>query len=77
VSSGLILLVVFAVPYVALNLWRLARGRRWAFTFCHVMKEWDQDQQLKRAAARADRKSSDSASGQPIRTASARAHQAD
>lgn len=39
VSSGLILLIVFAIPYLSLNVSRLARGRKWAFTFCQVMKE--------------------------------------
>jgi hypothetical protein len=58
VSSGLILLMVFAVPYLLLNVWRLARGRSWAWTFCHVMKEWDEGERIKHAAARADRRSS-------------------
>ena len=47
-SSALILLLVFVVPYVGLNLWRLARGRSWAFTFCHVMKEWEREERLRR-----------------------------
>jgi hypothetical protein len=59
VSSGLILLLVFAIPYLTLNLWRLARGRSWAFTFCRVMKEWDEGERIKRAAARATRQSPD------------------
>jgi hypothetical protein len=58
VSSGLILLVVLAVPYLTLNLWRLARGRSWASTLCHVMKEWEDGERIKRASARADRQSS-------------------
>jgi hypothetical protein len=52
-SSGLILLLVLAVSYLTVNGWRLARGRRWAFTFCQVMKEWDEGERIKRAAARA------------------------
>jgi hypothetical protein len=52
-SSGLILLLVLAVPYVGLNLWRLAHGRSWAFTFCHAMKEWEAGERAKLAAARA------------------------
>jgi hypothetical protein len=52
-SSGLILLLVLAVPYVAFNLRRVARGRRWAFTFCRVMKEWEQRERARHAAARA------------------------
>ena len=51
-SNGLILLLVFAVPYVTANLWRLTRGRRWAFTFCQVMKEWEEGERIKRAAAK-------------------------
>jgi hypothetical protein len=57
-SSGLILLVVLAIPYLTLNLWRLARGRSWAFTFCQAMKEWDESERIKRAAARGVRQSS-------------------
>jgi hypothetical protein len=56
-SSGLILLVVLAVPYVTLNLWRVARGRSWAFTFCHVMKEWEEGERIRHAAVRAERQS--------------------
>jgi hypothetical protein len=52
-SSGLILLLVLAVPYLTLNLWRLARGRSWAFTFCHVMKEWQEGERARLAEARA------------------------
>jgi hypothetical protein len=51
-SNGVILLIVFAVPYLTFNLWRLARGRSWAFTFCHVMKEWEAGDRAKHAAAR-------------------------
>ena len=51
-SSALILLLVFAVPYLAVNLWRLASGRSWAFTFCHVMKEWEEGERTRLAAAR-------------------------
>jgi hypothetical protein len=50
-SSGLILLLVLAVPYLTLNLWRVARGRSWAFTFCHVMKEWEAGERVRHAAA--------------------------
>jgi hypothetical protein len=49
----LILLAAFAVPYVALNIRRLRRGRRWAFTVCQVAKEWEQREHDKRLAARA------------------------
>jgi hypothetical protein len=53
VSSGLILLLVLAVPYMTLNLVRLVRGRRWALTFCQVMREWEATERIKHAAARA------------------------
>lgn len=54
-SDGLILLLSFAVPYLAVNLWRLARGCSWAFSFCHVMKEWEEGERARRASACADR----------------------
>jgi hypothetical protein len=54
-SNGVILLIVFAVPYLTFNVWRLARGRTWAFTFCHVIKEWEAGERDKHAAARAER----------------------
>lgn len=54
-SAGLILLLALAIPYLAVNVWRLARGRSWAFTFCHVMKEWEAGERARHAAARAQR----------------------
>ena len=55
--SGLtILLASLAVPYVALNVRRLVRGRSWAFTFCQVAKEWDQRERARLARARARRR---------------------
>jgi hypothetical protein len=53
-SSGLALLLALAVPYLTLNLWRLAHGRSWAFTFCHVMKEWEQGERMRHASAPPD-----------------------
>jgi hypothetical protein len=47
-----ILLATLAVPYVALNVRRLLRGRSWAFTFCQVAKEWEERERQKRLAAR-------------------------
>jgi hypothetical protein len=47
-----ILLTILGVPYVALNVRRLVRGRSWAFTFCQVAKEWDEREHAKRLAAR-------------------------
>jgi hypothetical protein len=55
-SSALILLLVLAVPYLAVNLWRIGRGRRWAFSFCQVMKEWEQAERARHAAARGARR---------------------
>jgi len=53
VSGLLILLAVLAIPYVAFNVSRLRRGRRWAFTVCQVAKEWEQRERAKQLAARA------------------------
>jgi hypothetical protein len=53
VTGVLILLSVLAIPYVALNVRRLRRGRSWAFTFCQVAKEWEERERVKRLAARA------------------------
>lgn len=53
VTGLLVLLVVLAVPYVALNLWRLRLGRSWAFTVCQVAKGWEERDRAKRNAARA------------------------
>jgi hypothetical protein len=51
-SPQAIVLVAFAILYIALNLRRLRRGRRWAFTFCQVAKEWEEGERAKRLAAR-------------------------
>jgi hypothetical protein len=51
-SPLLILLVACAVPYLALNVRRVLRGRRWAFTFCQVAKEWDERERARLAAKR-------------------------
>jgi hypothetical protein len=53
VNGALILLAVLAVPYVALNVRRVRRGRSWAFTFCQVAKEWEQRERANLIAARA------------------------
>ena len=44
-----VLLAAFGLPYIALNLRRLRRGRRWAFTICQVAKEWEERERAKRA----------------------------
>jgi hypothetical protein len=49
----LILLAVVVLPYVAFNIRRLRRGRKWAFTVCQVAKEWEQREHDKRLARRA------------------------
>ncbi len=52
--TGLLyLLGALAVPYLALNVYRLRRGRKWAFTLCQVAKEWEEGERAKRLAARA------------------------
>jgi hypothetical protein len=48
-----ILIAVLLIPYLALNLRRLLRGRSWAFTFCQVAKEWEEREHAKRLAGRA------------------------
>ncbi len=51
-SSTVILVILLAAPYLALNLWRVAHGRTWAFTFCRVTKEWEEGQRITHASAR-------------------------
>jgi len=52
-NGALILLVVLAIPYLALNVRRVYRGRPWAFTVCQVAKEWEEREHAKRLALRA------------------------
>ncbi|HWF52620.1 MAG TPA: hypothetical protein VG294_18400 [Solirubrobacteraceae bacterium] len=47
-SGLLILFAVIAVPYVVLNVRRLRRGDRWAFTLCQAAREWDERERAKR-----------------------------
>lgn len=61
-TGVLILLAVLAVPYLALNLRRLAGGRKWAFTFCQVAKEWEEREHGKIVARRASQR----AGGAPL-----------
>jgi hypothetical protein len=49
----LIILALFVVPYVAFNIRRVRRGRRWAFSVCQVAKEWEQREHEKHVARRA------------------------
>jgi hypothetical protein len=51
-NGALIVLIVLATPYVAYNVVRLARGRRWAFGVCTIAKEWEQREHERRMAAR-------------------------
>ena len=53
-NGALILLIVLAVPYLALNVRRLSRGRPWAWSVCQVSKEWEQRELVRRTAARLD-----------------------
>jgi hypothetical protein len=48
----LILLAVVLIPYVAFNVRRVRRGRKWAFTVCQVAKEWEKREYEKRRARR-------------------------
>ena len=52
-NGALILLAVLVIPYLALNVRRLYRGRPWAFTVCQVAKEWEQREHAKLLAKRA------------------------
>jgi hypothetical protein len=52
-NGALILLVVLAIPYLAVNLRRVYRGRPWALTVCQVAKEWEQREYARRLARRA------------------------
>jgi hypothetical protein len=49
----ILILVFFVIPYFGFNIRRLIQGRRWAFTFCHALKQWDQQQYAEREEARA------------------------
>jgi hypothetical protein len=37
-----ILLVVLAVPYLIVNVRRLRGGKRWAYTFCALGRDWEE-----------------------------------
>ena len=51
--TGLVILfAAIGVPYVGLNVRRLLQGRRWAFTFCQVAKEWEERERARHRAAR-------------------------
>ena len=52
-NGALILLIVLVLPYLALNLRRLYRGRPWAFGVCQLAKEWEQREHAKLLAKRA------------------------
>jgi hypothetical protein len=51
-NGALILLIVLAAPYLAYNLHRLYRGRRWAFSVCQVAREWERREYARRVALR-------------------------
>jgi hypothetical protein len=52
-NGALIILIVLAVPYLALNVRRLYRGRPWALGVCTLAKEWEQREHARRMARRA------------------------
>jgi hypothetical protein len=37
-----ILLAVLAAPYLVVNLRRVRSGKRWAYTFCALGRDWEQ-----------------------------------
>ena len=49
----IVVLALIFVPYLVMNVVRLARGKRWAITYCHVLMEADKAQQARRREARA------------------------
>ena len=51
-NGALVILLVLAVPYLALNVRRLIRGRPWAFGVCTLAKEWEQREHARRVAER-------------------------
>jgi len=48
----LVLLAALALPYLVMNVRRLRNGRRWAFTFCQVAKEWEERERVRIAERR-------------------------
>jgi hypothetical protein len=51
--TGLIILFsVLGAPYLAVNVRRLLQGRRWAYTFCQLAKEWQQADRERNPAER-------------------------
>jgi hypothetical protein len=52
-NGALVLLIVLVTPYLAYNVVRVVRGRRWAFGVCTIAKEWEQREYDRRMAARA------------------------
>lgn len=49
----LIVLAVLVIPCTVLNVRRVRRGRRWAFSVCQVAKEWEERDRARRLALRA------------------------
>jgi hypothetical protein len=62
-TALIIILAALAVPYLALNLRRLRRGRPWVFTVCQAAKDWEERDRARRTAARA----AAAAAGDPAR----------
>lgn len=52
-SAGLIVVLTLVLgPYLLMNAVRVARGKRWAITYCTVLKEVDLASQAARREAR-------------------------
>jgi hypothetical protein len=52
VTAVLVLISVLLPPYLAFNIRRLRRGRSWAFSFCHLAREWQEGEHAKLVARR-------------------------
>jgi hypothetical protein len=55
-SATMIVILAISGTYVALNVRRVIRGRKWAFSFCQLAKEWEEREHARRVAARAQRR---------------------
>ena len=66
-----ILLVVLAVPYLIVNVRRLRSGKRWAYTFCALGRDWEERMraQTRERRAQADLRAADPPPRRPARHA--------
>ena len=63
-----ILLVVLAVPYLIVNVRRLRSGKRWAYTFCALGRDWEERMraQTRERRAQADLRAADPPRAGPV-----------